>query len=261
MAQQQSIPGVFAYLSEGGPRLAESFTSGMNAGSRVKAQQSEDARTKADQEYRSQRDTYNRGRDTTEDQFKRDAIARQDEINKQGLMQRYGQDIKYDASGGVDLQSSEMALKQRASDAEVAAAMGEISGMGMGGAIDDSIRQNPKFMVGAAKGGGRKLMLDELGMRQQAAFDQQTLMQDERANLELEKFMEEQAQMASGPEADIREVNGVPMYFNNGKGVPLSGGGLELWKRQNKKPAATNSPPMIRVTRDPQTGAPVIVRP
>lgn len=261
MASQQAIPGVFAYLSEGGPRLAESFTAGMNAGSRVKGQKSEDAKTKADQDYRAERDTYNRGRDTTEDQFKRDAIAQRDSMNQQGLMQRYGQDLKYAVDGSPDIQSSEMALQKRAADAEVAAAMGELDGLGMGGAIDDTIRQNPKFMVGAARGGGRRFAQDEMDMRQQAAFDQQTLMQDERANLELEKFMDQQAQMASGPEADIREVNGVPMYFNNGKGVPLSGGGLELYKRQHKQPATTNSPPMIRVTRDPKTGAPVIVRP
>ena len=171
MAQQQSIPGVFAYLSEGGPRLAESFTSGMNAGSRVKAQQSEDARTKADQEYRAQRDTYNRerdttedqykrGRDTTEDQYKRDAIARQDEMNRQGLMQRYGQDLKYDASGGVDLQSSENARNQRALDAQAAEAYGQQSGLGVEGPFPQNVMENPAYPVGAAKGMAEKVRLD-----------------------------------------------------------------------------------------------------
>jgi hypothetical protein len=250
MAQQQSIPGVFAYLSEGGPRLAESFTSGMNAGSRVKAQQSEDAKTKADQEYRTQRDTYNRGRDTTEDQFKRDAIARQDEMNKQGLMQRYGQDLKYAADGSVDLQSSENARNQRALDAQAAAAYGEQSGLGVEGPFPQNVMENPAYPVGAAKGMSEKVRLDNASK-----------IAEDRNN---ERLLDALMRGSGGYGAEktppeITELNGVPGVSSNGRFTPLSDAALRAYKQSHKP--QTNSAPgaIIRVTRGPN-GEPIVTR-
>ncbi len=258
----QPIPGVFAYLSEGGPKLAESFTAGMSAGSKVKGNKDSAEQHKQDRADKQAKFDYDKAQNERQWQFQQDQVNRQNQLHTDGLTQAYGPDLKYDASGGIDIMSSEAAKRQRASEAEVAAAMGELDGLGMGGAIDDSIRQNPKFMVGAAKGGGRKLMQDELGMRQQAAFDQQTLMQDERANLELEKFMDEQAQMASRTDMEApqeAELGGVPGTISKGRFTPFTGDALRMYKQAHRP--QTNSTPMIRVTRDPKTGAPVITRP
>ena len=262
MAQQQSIPGVFAYLSEGGPKLAESFTSGMNAGSRVKAQQSEDARTKADQEYRTQRDTYNRGRDTTEDQykrgrdttedqFKRDAIARQDEMNKQGLMQRYGQDLKYAADGSVDLQSSENARNQRALDAQAAEAYGQQSGLGVEGPFPQNVMENPAYPVGAAKGMAEKVRLDNASK----------IAEDRNNDRLLDALIRGGGGYGAGKTPpEITELNGVPGVSSNGHFTPLTGDSLRMY-RQGHKPQ-TNSAPgaIIRVTRGPN-GEPIVTRP
>lgn len=263
----QPIPGVFAYLSEGGPKLAESFTAGMSAGSKVKGNKDSAEQHKQDRADKQAKFDYDKAQNERQWQFQQDQVNRQNQLHTDGLTQAYGPDLKYDASGGIDIMSSEAAKRQRASEAEVAAAMGELDGLGMGGAIDDSIRQNPKFMVGAAKGGGRKLMQDELGMRQQAAFDQQTLMQDERANLELEKFMEEQAQMATMSENKSKPepVNGVwGVYRPDGRFIPLSADAAAQARKNAAKEAAskTNSAPgsRIRVTRGPNNET-VITRP
>jgi hypothetical protein len=233
----------------------------MNAGSRVKAQQSEDARTKADQEYRAQRDTYNRerdttedqykrGRDTTEDQYKRDAIARQDEMNMQGLMQRYGQDLKYDASGGVDLQSSENARNQRALDAQAAEAYGQQSGLGVEGPFPQNVMENPAYPVGASKGMAEKVRLDNAAK-----------IAEDRNN---ERFLDALIRGSGGYGAEktppeIVEMNGVPGVNNNGRFTPLTGDPLRMYRKNKPQ---TNAPPgaIIRVTRGPN-GEPIVTRP
>lgn len=258
MAQQQSIPGVFAYLSEGGPRLAESFTSGMNAGSRVKAQQSEDARTKADQEFRADKekynrerntteDTYKRGRDTTEDQFKRDAIARQDEMNKQGLMQRYGQDIKYAADGSVDLQSSENARNQRALDAQAAEAYGQQSGLGVNGPFPQNVMENPAYPVGAAKGMAEKVRLDNASK-----------IAEDRNN---ERLLDALIRGSEKPPASSEEatLNKVPGYTVNGQFHPFSADQIRYMEKRKKAKGGTNSTVMGSVMFAPD-GTPIVTR-
>jgi hypothetical protein len=221
----------------------------MNAGSRVKAQQSEDARTKADQEYRSQRDTYNRGRDTTEDQFKRDAIARQDEMNKQGLMQRYGQDLKYAADGSVDLQSSENARNQRALDAQAAEAYGQQSGLGVEGPFPQNVMENPAYPVGAAKGMAEKVRLDNSA---KIAEDRNL---DRLAEYAIRGAGSEKPP-ASSEEATL---NGVPGYTVNGQFHPFSADQIHYREKQKKAVGGTNSTVMGSVMFAPD-GTPIVTR-
>jgi hypothetical protein len=244
MASSQAIPGVFSYLSEGGPNLAGSFTAGMNAGSNVKRQKSSDANAASDRADRKERDAYERTRDTKADEFKAAERARMDQLQQQSLMQRYGPDIKYGSDGNVDLQSSEAALMQRKQDNEIAAAMGEMEGMGTADYVPDEIRSQPGFAVGRSKGMVETAKQDRLDARA-------TAMQDERL---LEALIRAESRPDYG-ESNIVEKGGVPgVLSGNGRFSPLSADQARMYRRNQQGGmggGATSAPPVLRLTRNP----------
>lgn len=212
-----AVPGIEGYLDMRPLRLAEAVMSGFQAGAAMKRQREATAER---------------------EQARADRLAEQ----QSRLLQEFGPDAVIEPeSGAVDINRSALARQKRLESEAIAEAIGEeeaISGFSRAD-VDQSIRQNPGYLRGQARGASRRAQEEAMIRRWTEVEQERTKGAREREEIrretELEKailddmFKEPKAE--KGDEATVKEtIDGKEVTYK----VPKS----ELGRLRPSEPAA-----------------------
>ena len=128
-AQVIQAPGVFDYAMREGPNIAQAFTAGLNAGTRMKEVKNAEKNREADKLDR-------------------------EKAKKQSFEMEFGQDIVTNPqTGEVDIPMSRQAQERRKSEEQFAEWAGSAEAGGKQAAgVDDAIRQSPAYKRGQVRG-------------------------------------------------------------------------------------------------------------